>query len=259
MKKIDEIRNDILNGHIEYLSNVSIDNVIFGYHGKELKVLLQRPQGISKWMLPGGYIKRTESIDGAAKRIAKERTGLNDLYLKQFKAFGRPGRNKDAEMTPELISRLSGLVVESDNWMFDYFVSLGYYTLTEFEKVSPNGEFYMEECQWWDIHRLPQMQFDHKEIISEALKALQLNIYHLPIGYELLPEKFTLPEIHALYETILEIKLDSRNFSKKLLKTGIIKKLNEQRYIGAHRSPFLYTFDKDFYNATLREGTVIVL
>jgi hypothetical protein len=96
--------------------------------------------------------------------------------------------------------------------------------------------------------------FDHKDIISEALKALQIHIYHYPVGYELLPEKFTLPEIHNLYETILGKALDSRNFARKLMATGIVKKLNERRSIGAHRSPFLYKFDKKKYNEAIREG-----
>lgn len=116
--------------------------------------------------------------------------------------------------------------------MFDYFVSLGFYTLTEFDLVKPTGEFYIEECQWWDIVNLPPLILDHKEIIEEALKSLRLHLNNYPIGSKLLPEKFTLPEIHSLYETILGKKLDDRNFSKKLLATGIITKLTERRYIG---------------------------
>jgi 8-oxo-dGTP diphosphatase len=111
--------------------------------------------------------------------------------------------------------------------MFDYFVSLGFYTLTEFDLVKPTGEFYIEECQWWDIVNLPPLILDHKEIIEEALKSLRLHLNNYPIGSKLLPEKFTLPEIHSLYETILGKKLDDRSFSKKLLATGIITKLTE--------------------------------
>jgi hypothetical protein len=117
----------------------------------------------------------------------------------------------------------------------------------------------IEECKWWDIHNLPPRLFDHEEIISEALKAMRLHLYHYPIGYELLPGKFTLPEIHTLYETILEKKLDSRNFAKKLISTSIIKKLNERRNIGPHRSPFLYVFDKSKYNKALKNGMVLAI
>lgn len=237
----------IANGHL-YLQNVSIDNVVFGYHNKELKILLQRPQNNSKWALAGGYIKRTESIEDAARRIAKERTGLNDLFLKQFKAFGNPSRSGNIDKSLEIAGK------GKENWTLDYFVSIGYYTLTEFELVKPSGDFYIEECRWWDIHSLPAMVFDHREIIDDALKALRMHIYHYPIGYELLTEKFTIPEIHALYETILGKRLDSRNFTKKLLATGIIKKTSERRNIGPHRSPFLYVFDKIKYNNALKEG-----
>jgi len=259
MKDLEILRDDILNGHNYYLRNVSIDNVIFGYHRKELKVLLQRPQGVTKWTVSGGYIKRTETIEEAAARIAMERTGLKDLYLKQFKAFGNPSRTSDGSISAKLIGALAGVKVDKGNWMLDYFVSIGFYTLTEFDLVKPSGEFYTEECQWWDIFKLPVLLFDHKLIIEEALKSLRLHIYHYPIGYELLPDKFTLPEITSLYETILGKKLDDRNFAKRLLATDIITKLNERRNIGAHRSPFLYVFNKVKYDDALKNGLVLAI
>jgi ADP-ribose pyrophosphatase YjhB (NUDIX family) len=238
---------------------VSIDNVIFGYHQKELKVLLQRPAGLTKWMLPGGYIRKTETIDEAASRITRERTSLNNLFLKQFKAFGNPGRSKDSEFSSGFISRMTGSEFSSVKWLTDYFVSLGYYALTEFEKVKPNGDFFMEECQWWDINDLPSMMFDHKNIIKEAMSALRLHIYHFPVGDELLPEKFSLPEIRGLYETILDRKLDPRNFSKKMISSGIIRKLEEKKKIGAHRSPFLYVFNEIVYKNALGEGITLFI
>lgn len=259
MKTLEKIRDEILNGHLYYLRNVSIDNVIFGYHNKELKVLLQCPQGIRKWVLSGGYIKRNESIDESAKRIAKERTGLDNLFLTQFMAFGNPDRTKDSDISVKVLKKLIDPQKVKDFWIFDYFVSIGYYTLTEFEQVKPSGEFNMEECQWWDIKKLPPMLFDHKEILVAALKAMRLHLYHYPVGYELLPQKFTLPEIHTLYETILGKKLDSRNFAKKLIFTGIIKKLKERRKIGPHRSPFLYVFDRVKYNKALKNGMVLAI
>jgi ADP-ribose pyrophosphatase YjhB (NUDIX family) len=259
MKDSDNLRDDVLNGHKYFLRNVSIDNVIFGYHKKELKVLLQRPNGLTKWTVCGGYIRRTETIDEAAARIARERTGLHDLYLTQFKAFGNPSRTSDGSISAKILSDLTGVRIEKENWMFDYFVSVGFYTLTEFDLVHPDGEFYTEECQWWDIFRLPPLLFDHKLIIEEALKSLRLHIYHYPVGYELLPGKFTLPEITSLYETILGKKLDDRNFAKKLLATGIIKKLDERRYIGPHRSPFLYVFNKAKYSEALKNGIVLAI
>jgi ADP-ribose pyrophosphatase YjhB (NUDIX family) len=245
--------NDIFNPD-EFLKNVAVDNVIFGYHEKELKVLLQRPSGISKWTLTGGYIKKTESINDAAVRVAQIRTGLTNLFLQQFRSFGTPQRVKDPELTPESYSKRLGIELSAAHWVFDYYVSVGFYTLTEFSLVQIEKGPYDEDIRWWPIEELPALMFDHDEIITEALKALQIHIYHHPVGYELLPEKFTLPEIHSLYETILGKSLDSRNFARKITASGIVKKLNETRSIGAHRSPFLYKFDKRKYDAALKEG-----
>ena len=153
-----------------------------------------------------------------------------------------------------VIAPRQGAAGPNPPWIFDYIVSIGFYTLTEFSLVNVNKGPFDEEIQWWPVSHLPVLLFDHKEIIAQALKALQLHIYHYPVGYELLPEKFTLPEIHNLYETILNKSLDSRNFTRRLMATKIIKKLNETKSIGAHRSPFLYKFDKKQYETALKNG-----
>ena len=246
--------DDIVKYADRYLRNVAVDNVIFGYHDKELKILLQRPFAINTWTVTGGYIRKTESIEEAAHRIAFSRTGLKDLYLQQFRAFGNPKRVSNSGFNLKYIKEKSGTDIPSDFWIFDYFVSVGFYTLTEFSQVEFRKGKYEEECKWWSINELPPLIFDHKLIISEALLALRLHIAHYPIGYKLLPKKFTLPEIHALYETILGKKMDERNFAKRLMATGIITKLNETRHIGAHRSPFLYKFNKKEYDKGLKSG-----
>jgi ADP-ribose pyrophosphatase YjhB (NUDIX family) len=238
----------------QYLRNVSVDNVIFGYHDKELKILLQQPFVLNKWTVTGGYIRKTESIEEAAQRIAFLRTGLKNLYLQQFRSFGNPKRVTDSGFTPEHIRETTGEKISPDSWIFDYFVSVGFYTLTEFSQVEFKKGVYEQDCRWWPVFHLPPMMFDHKQIISEALAALRVHIAHHPIGYELLPKKFTFPEIHALYETILGKSLDERNFAKRLTATGMIIKLNETRHIGAHRSPFLYTFNRKQYQRGLKSG-----
>ena len=255
MKQI--IRDEaILNSDL-YLRNVAVDNVIFGYSNKELKVLVQQPFTLDKWTVTGGYIKRTETIEAAAKRIANERTGLKKLFFEQFRSFGSPARNTDAGFNARHLSELTGIKVPVDLWIFDYFVSVGFYTLTEFSKVKIKKGELETDCRWWPVNELPKMMFDHQLIIAEALKALRLHIAHYPIGFELLPEKFTLPEIHNLYETVLGRSLDDRNFSKRLISAGILVKLNEKRQIGAHRSPFLYKFDKEKYDEGLKSGVVL--
>jgi ADP-ribose pyrophosphatase YjhB (NUDIX family) len=254
----EEVFDDFFNPANDYLRNVSVDNVIFGYHEKELKVLLQQPFLNEKWTVTGGYIKRTESIEEAAKRIAYARTGLKGLFLQKFNAFGNPQRVADNGFTAEKISKIAGIEIPVDSWIFDYFVSIAFYTLTEFSKVTVKKSEQEADCAWWPVNELPPMMFDHELIIKEALKAMRLHIAHYPIGYELLEEKFTLPEIHSLYETILGKQLDDRNFAKRLIATGIIIKLGETRKIGPHRSPYLYKFDKEKYEAGLKSGVDLV-
>ena len=249
---------NIFDNEHDYLHNVAVDNIIFGYHDKELKVLLQQPFSVDKWTVTGGYIKKSESIEQAAKRVAFDRTGLKNLYLEQFRAFGNPQRVIDSGFSAKHISEISGINVSPDHWVFDYFVSVGFYTLTEFSKVAVKKGQLEADCKWWPVNELPPMMFDHKLLVKEALKALRIHIAHYPIGYELLPEKFTIPEIHALYETILEKSLDDRNFTRKLIAKGIVVKLEETKKIGAHRSPYLYKFDLAKYKEGLKDGDILV-
>src|ERR1700761_1467741 len=250
--------SDFFKNSGKFLLNVAVDNVIFGYHEKELKVLLQQPYTLDKWTVTGGYIKRSESIEEAAARVAHMRTGLNGLFLEQFRSFGNPQRVRDSGFTAKHIAEVTGYEIPEDSWIFDYFVSVAFYTLTEFSKVKIEKAEFEADCRWWPVSELPPMMFDHELIIKEALKALRLHIAHYPIGYELLEEKFTLPEIHRFYETILGKELDDRNFAKRLMATGIIIKLNETKKIGAHRSPYLYKFDKTKYEAGLNSGVDLV-
>jgi ADP-ribose pyrophosphatase YjhB (NUDIX family) len=249
MEKIDFlIKGD------QYLKHVSVDNILLGYHDRELKVLLQRPQGLDKWTVTGGYVKKTESIEEAASRVTYDRTGLKGMFFQQFRSFGNPRRAVDPEFNASYLNKVTGIAIPDDLWIFDYFISIGFYTLTEFSLVKPQKGEFDAECFWWPIKELPRMMFDHEEQIREAVQSLRIHIAHYPIGYELLPKKFTLPEIHNLYETILGKNLDDRNFTKKLLVTGIIIKLDERKKIGPHRSPYLYQFDKKRYDEKLKTG-----
>ncbi|WPV02023.1 NUDIX hydrolase [Mucilaginibacter sp. cycad4] len=241
----------------KYLRNVAVDNVIFGYHDKELKVLLQKPIVLEKWTVTGGYILKTESIEDAADRIAFSRTGLKNLFFQQFRSFGNPERTVDSGFNARRINELTNAQMPDDCWIFDYFVSIGFYTLTEFSAVELKKAEIETDCAWWTVNDLPPLMFDHKLLIAEALKALRLHIAHYPIGYELLPGKFTIPEIHSLYETILGRQLDIRNFLRRLLATEIIEKLNETKSIGGHRSPFLYKFNKPKYDEGLENGVLL--
>src|SRR5205085_11523044 len=117
---------DFFSDSGEYLRNVTVDNVIFGYHEKELKVLLQQPFSVNKWTVTGGYIKRTESIQEAADRIASSRTGLKNLFFQQFGSFGKPERVTDSRFNAKQLSEMIGFEVQPDLWIFDYFVSVAF-------------------------------------------------------------------------------------------------------------------------------------
>jgi 8-oxo-dGTP diphosphatase len=252
-----EIEDFILNGHLHYVPHVSIDCAIFGYHEQQLKVLLIKLKFVDGWCLPGGYIKRTETLGEAANRIVMERTGIGNLFLQQFKTFGDPDRAQTNGFDEQKCFRATGIRITKDNWLIDQTISVGFYAITDFSRSVPKPDMMSEDCAWFDIDNAPKLEFDHDDMVKEALHTMRVQLYHYPIGYNLLPEKFTLTEIHALYETLLGKKLDISNFPKKLISLGLLKKLNEKRSIGAHRSPHLYMFDKEAYDNALREGVVL--
>ena len=254
MKRNKSILDAVIDLEKDHLSHLSIDCVIFGYHEKQLKILCTRINDMKGWLLPGGFIKNKEDIDDAASRILQERTGVTKLYLNQFRVFGKPGRNWNNTEEIASLKQLHRTNAQVLKWITDRFVTIGYYALTEYSKVIPKPGLFDSECSWFDIHNLPPLLLDHEEIFTEAFKSLQHRLHHEPIGLNLLPEKFTLPELQALYETVLEKKLDQRNFTKKLVSLDLIKKLKEKKYIGGHRSPTLYKFNKKEYKNALKHG-----
>ncbi|ADB36421.1 NUDIX hydrolase [Spirosoma linguale] len=254
MNSQEEINDFVRDGYKQYLPHLTIDPVIFGYHDQQLKILLLKWIGYDGWGLPGGFIKRRESLSEAAHRILQDRTGLESVFLQQFQVFGdSPYRVK--ERSPGEVSGKYGFVVE-DSWLFERTLSIGYFALVDYSKVTVTTDFFTNAHQWCDVNEVPALLFDQNEVVDKALITLRHQIYHQPIGYNLLPEKFTLPEIHKLYETILGKELDPRNFAKKLVVLGLIKKLDEQRAIGPHRSPYLYQFEKEAYEYALKHGIV---
>lgn len=251
-----EVLDFINNGHKDYFTQITIDCVIFGYHEQQLKVLVGKWIGMDGWAFPGGHIGLNETLTGAASRILKDRTSLDHIFLQQFHTFG------------DSIYRLKGFsknlpaeaqgIISIDNWLFQRTFSVGFYALIDYSEVKIKTDFFFEDYKWIDINEIPPLLFDHNDMIKVALSTLRNQIYHKPIGYNLLPDKFTLPEITSLYETILGKSLDRRNFPKKLLSLNIITKLDEKKNIGKHRSPFLYKFDKEKYNNALKDGIILV-
>jgi ADP-ribose pyrophosphatase YjhB (NUDIX family) len=257
-KEIEEIVQQ-LPLEEDYIPGVAINCIVFGYHNRDLKVLCTRQDGFKSWYLPSGHVKKEEGIDQAAYRILQERTGVDNLFLKQFQTFGDTNRFFiDSEIATQ-VSKLPCSIQKKIDWMVNKrFVAICYYALVEFSKVIPQTDFFSSEWTWADVNALPPMILDHHEMITEALKTMRRELHYEPIGMNLLPEKFTIAEIQALYETILDRKLDNRNFVKKLVSLDILRKTNEKRSIGGHRSPTLYKLNKRPYKKALKQEFELV-
>jgi 8-oxo-dGTP diphosphatase len=224
----------------KFIPHLSIDCVIFGFHGEQLKVLLPKVKHIDLWSLPGGYVLKEEDIEEAAQRILEERTGLKDIYLEQFHVFGKSKRSTGETLKKVLIA--NNIVVDESSWVFGRFVSIGYYALVDFSKVVTKIGIYDEICEWHDIHQLPNLAFDHAEIIQKALETLRFMLDDKLLGLNLLPETFTMKELQILYETILDKPLRRDNFQRKILAMGILERIEKKFTGAAHKAPYLYKF-----------------
>ena len=242
----------ISGGGEAYMPSLSLDCVIFGFHENQLKVLLLKIKNIDVWALPGGFIFKDEDVNVAAKRVLQERTGLTEIFLQQFNVFGDP-RRTDMSLHKRLLRR-DGVQVTKDHWLFRRFITVGYYALVEYSYVNPQVDVFSDECTWKDIADLPELMMDHAEILNKALATLRSHLNYHPVGYNLLPEKFTMPQLQKLYETILDKKLDRRNFQRKILSYGILKRLKEVQKGGAHKAPYLYSFHLRRYQQALKES-----
>lgn len=245
----------------EYFSNVlrevSIDCAIFGFTEGKLKVLLIRWKAIDKWSLPGGRIYKDEGVEEAADRILFDRTGLEGVFLQQFNTFGKTNRyvNYSEKETLALVQQSFGETFEELD-IPPRTVSIGYYALVNIDKVVPRPDAFSDACSWWDIDKVPKLLFDHNEMIEVATRTIRREIRHQPIG-KLLPDKFTLNDIHKLFQTILNTELDRRNFHKLITGYDFLVKLNEKKTGVANKSPYLYRFDFRKYEKALREGISI--
>lgn len=231
-----------------YLPHISIDCVVFGFHEGEMKVLVLKMKNGDEWYLPGGFLLKEEPIDTAAARILRERTGLDKIFLQQFRVFGDPERSK------EHFDMYKDMLPAKDNWFTNRFLTIGYYALVDFFETIPTADELSELCTWRGLDDLPSLRLDHEQILKTALDTLRLQLHYQPIGYNLMPKEFTMPELQKLYETILDKKLDRRNFQRRMLGFGVLKRLDQPRKGGAHKAPYLYSFDLDNYEAALKEG-----
>ncbi len=235
-----------LNSSNHYLPQISIDCVVFGFHDNQLKILLLKMKGLDVWSLPGGYIPQDEDVETAAMGILEERTGLKEIYLEQFGIFGKKERYTKPFM--ESFFKKNNIQVPENHWTLQRFVSIGYYALVDFSKVNPTLVNFTEDFDWYEINKLPNLAFDHDEIIPKALQTLQLMLDHKLVGFNLLGEVFTMIELQSLYETILGTKLRRNNFQRKMLSLGILERV-EKLYTGAaNKAPYLYKFNDKVKN-----------
>lgn len=220
----------------KYLDSLSIDCVIFGFNEGELKILLIKRAGEpqkGKWALPGGFVGKNENLNDSAKRILEELTGLKNIYMEQFHSFG------DVKRYP--LHRV---------------VSIAYYALIKIDAYRIRPAANAEEVKWFPVSKVPRLVFDHNEILKEGFERLQNNVKYHPIGFELLPEKFTLTQLQSLYEAVLGKELDKRNFRKKILSMDLIVKLNESQTNVAHRAARFFKFDKKRYQELQSSGFI---
>ena len=213
---------------------LTVDGVVFGFDAGELKVLLiQRALEPfkGKWALPGGFVRVEETLDDAVRRELVEETGIDDIFLEQLYTFGTVKRDPRERV-----------------------VSVAYYALVKLSEHHAKAATDAANAQWFPVSQLPKLAFDHAEIVAMALARLQSKVRYQPIGFELLPPKFTLSDLQHLYEVILGTELDKRNFRKKVLGFGLLVALNETQVGGRHRPAQLFRFDADKYEKLKKRG-----
>ena len=216
------------------IDGITIDCVIFGFNKASLEVLLvQHAEGesIGKWGLLGGNLYLEESVDNAALRILYELTSLDTIYLEQLKAFTDPDRVKSTRV-----------------------ITVGYYTLLNREDYNIKASVSVIEAKWHKIKDVPNLIFDHNEILEFSLMQLRNRVRQAPIGFNLLPEKFTLLQLMHLYEEILGIELDKSNFRRKILHMKLLVALDEKQQDVSHRAAKLYKFDPEIYKKLTEKG-----
>jgi len=242
-KLYEQLKGIAVSFNNKFLDHISIDCVVFGYHDKNLKVLLTHLKNAEAWGLPGGFVRKNLSLQDAAIDILKKRTGAENIFLHQFKAFG------ELDRTSKIYKDMP-----DDLWFKQRFISLGYYALVDYQDVEVEKDSLSDAVEWHDISEIPEMMMDHGQILQEALVQLRKDLNYKPVGLNLLPEKFTMPELQILYEIILCKKLNRGNFYRKMINYKILEKLDETRKGGAHKSPDLYSFNIENYNKAMEDG-----
>ena len=215
---------------------LTVDCVVFGLDLDEeiFKVLLierDLEPFAGKWALPGGFVRAGESPADAARRELLEETGITDVFLEQLYTFGAPQR-------------------DPRGWI----VSVAYYALVAPAQHGLSAATDARRAAWFPVNRLPRLAFDHTEILRTALARIRGKLSYAPIGFELLPQKFTIKQLQKLYEIVLGTQLDNRNFRKRIFAMDVLRELNERQTNVAHRAARLYKFDERKYKQLVKRG-----
>ncbi|AQX08621.1 NUDIX hydrolase [Elizabethkingia ursingii] len=227
----------------DFIRQLSIDCVIFGFHNKSLKVLMLKYFNLDIWALPGGFIFRDENVDDAAYRLLYERTHLNEIFLEQFYTFGN--KNRTESDIHNRLTKNKEIDLPKDHWLFERHISIGYYALIDYTLSSTFPDAFSEKCEWFDVHNLPkEIAFDHREIIEKGMEFLRKNLDYKIYGSNLLPEKFTMKELQNLYECILGEPLRRNNFQRKMLSLDFLERLEKKFDGSANKAPYYYKFKK---------------
>ena len=238
------------------IQNISVDCVVFGYDmkAKSLNVLLikryleSRDKAevlVNDHVITGYHMYEHETLDETATRALKELTGLTNQYKNQFKAFGNPDR---------LMGEIDLIWIKNEKFN-PRTITVAYYFLLKTEEVDIKNNQY--QANWFPVKDLPSLGYDHKQIIMEALEDLKIKCLSEPIIFELLPDKFTINEVQDVYQSILNIELDNRNFRRKLISKKYIIALNEKQ-VGVSKKPSqLYMFSKDVYEKLFQKNYLI--
>ena len=215
---------------------LSVDAVVFGYEAGEISVLLIKRKYkpfIGKWAIPGGFVLQEETLEAAVERELQEETGIKINYLEQLYTFGNPDRDPRGRI-----------------------ISIAYFGLIRPNAFKIFASTDADDVQWFSINQLPELSFDHKEILEIAIKRLQGKITYEPIGFELLDSKFPFSDLEKLYSTLLGRQVDRRNFRKKILSLNVLDELDEKISKGSGRPANLFQFNTKRYFQLKKEGIV---
>lgn len=237
-----KIREYIKTIEKEAIPQLSINCVIFGFSNKSLQVIVNKItlDEVSISVLPGGYVKQSEDLTHAVQRIVRESTGLEKILFKQFAVFGDVSRfdKSEASMLSNIVSKNDTVVL---NWFSRRFISICYMALVDFNKIELGPTQFLEAAQWLPVERAKTLAMDHNKMVKSARESLLKELPYTPIASNLLPPKFTLPDLHALAESILGRTIDRPNFRRKILSSGMIVKVGQDNS-SKRRPADLYAF-----------------